>query len=187
MLITDVSAEPPAGKGKNKLKETIGIQQTGQSISYAIGDDGDWQMGVPLPVPRFTDNENGTVTDNLTGFIWLKDANCFGEKDWYDALSDCNNLAEGQCGLTDGSIPGDWRMPNVREMLSLIDYGYYDPALTPNHPFENVPGYPGRYWISTTMANNPYEAMHVPIVNGAVNGMNKLDNVRFVWPVKGGN
>ena len=31
-------------------------------------------------------------------------------------------------------------------MLSIIDYGYFDPALTPDHPFENVPGYPWRYW-----------------------------------------
>jgi len=52
--------------------------KTGQTTSYATGDDGDLQRGIPWPNPRFTDNEDGTVTDNLTGLIWLKDANCFG-------------------------------------------------------------------------------------------------------------
>ena len=54
--------------------------KTGQTVSYALGDDGDLQKGVMWPVPRFTDNGSGTVTDNLTGLIWLKDANCFGSQ-----------------------------------------------------------------------------------------------------------
>ncbi len=44
--------------------------------SHADGDDGDLQTGVVLPEPRFTDNGNGTITDNLTGFLWTKDAGC---------------------------------------------------------------------------------------------------------------
>ena len=47
------------------------------------------------PNPRFTDNSDGTVTDNLTGLIWLKDANCFGDRTWISALSDANGLASG--------------------------------------------------------------------------------------------
>jgi hypothetical protein len=54
------------------------VPQTGQTASYAAGDDGDIQAGVPWPVPRFTDNGNGTVRDNLTGLIWLKNASCLG-------------------------------------------------------------------------------------------------------------
>jgi hypothetical protein len=54
--------------------------KTGQTASYATGDDGNLQKGVTLPSPRFTcnpsedctpGNNNGTVTDNLTGLIWL--------------------------------------------------------------------------------------------------------------------
>jgi hypothetical protein len=158
----------------------IPVTKTGQTISYVTGDDGDLEKGADLPDPRFTDNGNGTVTDNLTGLMWTKDAQQIaGEMDWYDAIDACNNLVFAGWE--------DWRLPNVREMLSLIDYGYYNPALTPGHPFINVPQYPGRYWVSTTMANNSLEAMHVPIVNGAVNGMNKINNIRFVWPVRGGS
>ena len=58
------------------------VPKTGQTTSYTTGDDGDLEMGVPWPSPRFTDKGDGTVTDNLTGLIWLKDANCFGGRTW---------------------------------------------------------------------------------------------------------
>ena len=83
------------------------VEQTGQTTSYATGDDGDHEKGVEWQNPRFTDNGDGTVTDNLTGLIWLKDANCFGTRTWNNALSDSNGLASGSCGLTDGSNAGD--------------------------------------------------------------------------------
>ncbi len=76
------------------------------------GDDGDLGKGIAWPRPRFTDNGNGTVTDNLTGLIWLKNANCFGLRAWNDAVSDCNGLNSGECGLSDDSNAGDWRLPN---------------------------------------------------------------------------
>jgi hypothetical protein len=64
--------------------------------------------------PRLTDNGNGTVTDNLTGLTWLKNANCFGPSSWFDAVAFCKALKNGQCGLADGSNPGDWRLPNIK-------------------------------------------------------------------------
>ncbi|MBF0551597.1 MAG: TIR domain-containing protein [Deltaproteobacteria bacterium] len=48
---------------------------------------------------RFTDNGNGTVTDQKTGLIWLKNANCFGRRTWDDAVTACQNLADGQYEL----------------------------------------------------------------------------------------
>jgi hypothetical protein len=43
------------------------VFKTGQTTSYRSGDDGDLEKGVTWPNPRFTDNSDGTVTDNLTG------------------------------------------------------------------------------------------------------------------------
>ena len=60
------------------------------------GQDGLFQHGFTVD-PRFTDNRDGTVTDNLTGLIWLQDANCFGVLRWIDALLDTNHLADGSC------------------------------------------------------------------------------------------
>jgi hypothetical protein len=49
------------------------------------GQDGDYQAGTPLPSPRFAVNGDGTVTDNLTGLIWLQNANCFLSRTWAQA------------------------------------------------------------------------------------------------------
>ena len=67
----------PAMKGKYAP-----VPKTGQTISYGTRDDGDLQKGVAWPTPRFTDNNNGTVTDKLTGLIWMKNANAFGVRTW---------------------------------------------------------------------------------------------------------
>ena len=126
-----------------KKKNYAPVEKTGQTTSYRTHDDGDLQEGVAWPTPRFTDNNNGTVTDNLTGLIWLKNANCPNStKTWnnavdyaaalYDGCTDCGG-DNNDCGLSDGSVAGGWRLPNVKELQSLIHYGVYNPAL-PNTP-----------------------------------------------------
>ncbi|MEJ2240301.1 MAG: hypothetical protein P8X82_18580, partial [Gemmatimonadales bacterium] len=61
---------------------------SGSAISCAgTGQDGEYQTGVTVD-PRFADNGDGTVTDNLTGLIWLQNADCFWIRNWTDALSD---------------------------------------------------------------------------------------------------
>ena len=52
---------------------------------------------------------DGTVIDNQTGLIWLKNSNCFGELTWKRAKQRASNLAHGQCELQDGSKPGMWQ------------------------------------------------------------------------------
>ena len=160
------------------------VPKTGQITSYGARDDGALQRGVAWPVPRFTDNLDGTVTDNLTGLIWLKDANCFGLKVWAKALSDANTLNSGECGLTDGSVEGDWRLPNVREMQSLVDYGHYDPILPSGHPFTGVQTNDAS-WTSTTSAYFASGAWAVDMYSGLVGGNLKSD-ADYVWPVRGG-
>ncbi len=161
------------------------VPKTGQETSYATGDDGDLEKGVAWPTPRFTDNGDGTVTDNLTGLIWLKDANCPNEtKTWADALTYCNGLASGSCGLTDGSVAGDWRLPNVKELPSLTDFGSSLPALPSGHPFTGVQAY--YYWSSSTYVVDTSHAWNMSMGDGTVRGYNK-SNVYYVWPVRGGN
>ena len=163
-------------------QDSSSVPQTGQTQSYALGDDGDLQKGVQWPDPRFTDNGDGTVTDNLTKLIWLKNADCFGEKNWNDALDVSNNLADGQCGLSDGSIPDDWRLSNVRELLSLIDYGNLSPPLPSGHPFVDVQS--GYYWSSTSSVFNSFTAWFVSTLSGYVSTLDKSDYNAYVWPVR---
>jgi hypothetical protein len=181
------------GKGKVEEPEQCyaGVPKTGQTTSYATGDDGDLQKGVVCPEPpepRFTDNGDGTVTDNCTGLVWLKDANCFGLRAWVNALSDANGLASDACGLSDGSSPGDWHLPNIREIRSLIDYSQYAPALPSGHPFTGVQTtWPNVfYWSSTTAPESASTAWIVAWTNGYMDGGSKAASY-YVWPVRGGN
>ena len=65
---------------------------------------------------RFVDCGNGTVTDTQTGLIWLKDASCLGSESFNTANRLAADLGQGThaaCNLTDGSIPGEWRLPSL--------------------------------------------------------------------------
>jgi hypothetical protein len=149
------------------------------------GDDSEIRAGVRWPSPRFSDNGNGTVTDNLTGLIWLKNSNCFGTRTWAQALADANGLASGQCSLTDGSTAGHWRLPNVRELLSLIDYDHSAPAFPPGSPFTGLQA-SVRYWSSTRVTNNDLNAWDIDFDIGTVNRQQAKTLTYYVWPVSGG-
>jgi hypothetical protein len=167
------------------------VEKTGQTTSYATGDDGDLERGVAWPNPRFTNNGDGTVTDNLTGLIWLQDANCFGLKNWDNTLSACNGLANGQCGLTDGSNAGDWKLPNRKELFSLIHDDYTTPAVpdtegigqwSEGDPFINVLS--SFYWSSTSHGFASY-AWSLSMLDGFMDALDKSNN-SYIWPVRGG-
>ena len=177
------------------MKNYAPVPQTGQTESYYPGDDGYLEKGIDSPQPRFTDNANGTVTDNLTGLIWLKDPNRLGKWTWSGALDVCNGLGDDDVNLTDGSFSGDWRLPNIRELQSLIHYGFNDPAL-PNtngtgkwsegDPFIGVQcnvTYCGYYWSSTT-ATGSGDAFYMYLGGGFVGGLSKNHYGYFVWPVR---
>src|SRR5581483_6855490 len=104
--------------------------------------------GIAWPTQRYTDNGDGTVTDALTGLVWLKDAGCLPAAVWSAALSEVNQLASGTCGLTDSSKAGQWRMPNLNELESMVDVSASNPALAPGNPFQNVSN--ATYWSSTS-------------------------------------
>jgi len=159
------------------------VAVTGQTIFYATGGDGDLQKGVGWPDPRFTDNNNGTVTDNLTGLTWLKNANCFGRLPWAYALNVASGLASGQCSLTDNSTVGSWRLPNINELKSLLDSGQDYPALPVNHEFINVVS--NNYWSSTTISGLTDYAWKVVMSQGIIQRDHKT-NYLWVWPVRGG-
>jgi hypothetical protein len=159
------------------------VPKTGQTATYGTRDDGTLQKGVASPTPRFTDNNNGTVTDHLTRLIWMKDASALGMMNWAGALNAANTLASGSAGLTDGSQAGNWRLPNVRELQSLADYSKVSPALPENHPFTGVMS--TYYWTSTTYAYNTDGAWTIGYADGYVSAYYKTESY-YVWCVRGG-
>lgn len=164
------------------------VPKTGQTTSYDTGDDGDIKRGVSWPNPRFTDNGNDTVTDNLTSLMWTRDAKAPGPvvcapgvtKTWQNALNyvACLNT-NSYLGYT------DWRLPNINELESLIDVERADPALPSGNPFSNAQNF--IYWSSTTSAGvlNAINAWAVIMSNGLV-GPSSKTLTYYVWPVRAG-
>ena len=150
--------------GDAPVEKTVNIP-----AGYASGDDGALEPGVPWPDPRLTDNQDETVTDNVTGLVWLTKANCIatnypgfdnegtagdGLVTWLTALDFVAgfNAASYDCGDTSngGGNQVDWRLPNEKELYSLIDFSRYSPALPDSSLFLDLQS--NWYWTSTTVA-----------------------------------
>jgi hypothetical protein len=157
-------------------------------------------VGLLLPVlsnageeGRFTDLGDGTVRDNQTGLVWLKNANCFRWKSFDKAMELAADLASGQCGLEDGSIAGDWRLPSVWEWQDLFVKKYRNPALSntegtgkwkPGDPFDNVQNL--YYWTGTAFADPTGRLDNVYCVYlyyGVVHSKERALGL-YVWPVR---
>ena len=109
---------------------------------------------------NFIDNGEGTISDIATGLMWQKSDDGTGY-DWEEAL----NLAENM----ELASYSDWRLPNVKELQSIVDYTRSpqttnSPAIDPifetteiNDPDGNSGQYPF-FWTSTTHLDgaNPY-------------------------------
>jgi Protein of unknown function (DUF1566) len=187
------------------------VPRTGQTICYnaaggviscdGTGQDGTTLKGVAWPSPRFTNNNNGTVTDNLTGLIWLLKANVLGTTSagagavsWAAALTYVvelntsgmmNSFSAGDTSNTGNTHQTDWRLPNLRELQSLIDYSKYNPALPAPRPFTGIQPYDS-YWSSTTAEGSPGSAWSLSMSYGLISYDGKAGGTGSVWPVRGG-
>jgi hypothetical protein len=136
--------------------------------------------------------DDGTVTDKKTGLMWTQNANFFNASmTWTDAFTNVKNINNLPLGCTSSAEVDcytDWRVPNIKELQSLIDYGHTSPAMPEKYEDaftqDSVKNY--YYWSSTTNLNNPYSsAWAVYMVTGLVTGQSK-SNPCYVWPVRGG-
>ena len=174
----------------------FGLPQTGQTKCYDVagvnincagtGQDGELKSGIAWPNPRFTDNNNGTITDNLTGLIWIKNTHGFGQMAWTTALRITAELADGGFGLTDGSKPGQWRLPSIVELNSLIDRSLDNLVLPVDSAFTiseiNADNF--GFWSSTTsLRHTRYGyAKFVGRIGWTFSG--QMAESHYVWPVR---
>ncbi|MCO6411936.1 MAG: DUF1566 domain-containing protein [Thiogranum sp.] len=151
---------------------------SGREIDCAGSDqDGEFRRGVRWPTPRF-ETDGQTVTDRLTGLGWCRNANLAEfPLMWQEALDYVAQMNRDQAfGYS------DWRLPNRRELRSLISHRTSRPALPEGHPFTNL--FQGWYWSSTTAAISPAHAWYVDMAGGRMFYGGK-DQSFLVWPVRG--
>ncbi len=166
---------------------TAKVWQTGQTTSYDGAspprDDGQFQMGEPWPAPRFTDNGNGTVTDNLTNLVWLRDAGYFSASEWEAALAlmaDFRTNPQNHNPQDYAAGQQEWRLPNRTELFSLLDHENHSPPLQQGHPFVNVPS--ASVTTGTTVKGNKTQAWGVSFLTGGVVRLGKTFS-QNIWPV----
>jgi len=142
--------------------------------------------------PRFTDMGNGTIRDNKTGLIWLKNANCFVYQPWQESMDAAALLENGDCGLTDGSAAGDWRLPTMDEVEVFISPIYDLPALVNTMgdlQWKEGDAFTGvkttQYWSSTEYDSN--SAYVAELAYGSLYYHCLKDTNRLVWPVRSGD
>jgi len=141
------------------------------------GQDAEFKRGIPWPQPRFT-QQGKTVLDNLTGLVWTQNANLTEfPLTWKESLDFINRM---NCEET--YRYSDWRLPNRRELRSLMSHQTRKPALSEGHPFSNV--FLGWYWTSTSAAINPAYAWYIHL-EGARMFYGFKEQLYLVWPVCG--
>ncbi len=142
------------------------------------GQDAEFLTGIDWSAERFAITDDHLVLDRATGLTWTRNS-CPSEfpLSWQEGLDFVEQMnMDARYGRN------DWRMPNRREMRSLIDHSSKKPALTKGHPFENI--FLGWFWTSTTAAIAPRYAWYVHLEGGRMFYGNK-DGYYWLWPVCG--
>jgi hypothetical protein len=137
----------------------------------------------------------------VTGLIWLKLANCLGANGYGAAVSAVGALADGQCGLTDGSSPGDWRLPTKTEwqetVATAVAMQCFTPSLTNTSgtkcygslpvtvPFIAVPTNCSHF-SGTANELVPSWFWGICLSNGSIFFSGDKNTFNHIWPVRGG-
>lgn len=138
----------------------------GGRVTYGYGSKGTVSFytrcvrGTSWGQNNYVDNGDGTVTDTMSNLVWQKDDDGVA-RNWQSALAYCENLS-----LAGSS---DWRLPDVKELSSLVtiipsDETYYAPAISATY----FPTAKSDYWSSTTIKYSTEYAWYVRFSSGGV-------------------
>lgn len=118
--------------------------QSPQKLFYRCVRGREWGQS------RLEDNRDGSVTDHTSGLMWQQQDDG-RTRHWEEALAYCADL----------SLAGyrDWRLPNAKELQSVVDYRYHDPAIDP--AYFRQQDRDGWFWSSTSHGENPRQAIYV--------------------------
>jgi hypothetical protein len=154
-------------------------------LCAGTGQDAETQPGL---VRSWTDNGDGTVTDDHTGLMWekLSDDGSIHDKDnaytWTNAVA--TKIAALNSALFAG--PDDWRLPTITELQTLTDFGRTNPAINPTFTLGCAPGCNGvacsctrnaTHWSSTSYESGPVAAWCVQFSTGGIGGFTKTNTL----------
>ncbi len=131
--------------------------------------------------PSYTDNGDGTVTDNVTGLVWTQELSD-GSMPWSDAAGYCESLALGSST--------DWRLPNIKELWSIRDFSTGWPWVDTDYFHlvgDGSQGAQQHSWSSNYYLVDTEEAAKnvAFVVNDWTGHIKALDGNRFVRCVSG--
>ncbi|HOO78083.1 MAG TPA: DUF1566 domain-containing protein [bacterium] len=169
----------PGTAGTSGGEETL--LWTGQTESFRTGDDGYYRKGARFSYQTLDPAGNGEIVtvDLVTGLMWAADG--YGKGCGYGNETPWNSAIDWAQDLTFAGY-SDWRLPNRRELESLIDIGRYSPAIDPVFfPHTRTDG----YWTGSTPQIYTYNAWGVVFHGGYLLQHDKTEN-GYVRAVRGG-
>ncbi len=118
-----------------------------------------------------------TVIDSQTGLMWTKNASLFDfPMSWGEALDAVKEV--NKSGLYGYK---NWKIPNRKELFSLISHNTINPSLPIGHPFTSI--FAGYYWTSSTCVRLPDQAWYIHLGGARVFKGMKYGSY-LVWPVR---
>lgn len=158
------------GIGNHLKTETVSAGGARKIHVRAVRD-----VTVPVSIPNhFTDNGDGSISDNITGLIWQK-ITSGSPITWEQALSDAENLS--LAGVS------DWRLPNIKELQSLNDESKVNPSV--NATYFSSLGVK-KYWSSTSLPNQTTKAWYWDTQFG-ITTYDLKTATNYIICVRGGN
>ena len=147
--------------GQSVTKSIRLLPDTGQTTSYTatFGEDNDYTINAP----SYTDNSNGTITDNVTGLMWQQVDG--GEMTIENAPNYCSSLTLG--GHT------DWRLPTPIESFSILNLQRNNPAMNTTY----FPSSGADYWWTNSFQANDNTKVWCTNAGGGIGNKPKSETI----------
>lgn len=155
-----ISGDAPIDPGRFYLRFYLPV--TGQQFQLHPGDDGDYRAGSDFDFQTEAIMGDVVVVHKTTGLMWAAEGDgqgCnWGEyTDWEAALDYCSDLYFAGYD--------DWRLPNAKELESIVDFGFNNPAIRDVYFPETVSI---EYWTSTSLNLDDTQAWTVHFSTGVL-------------------
>jgi len=178
---------------------------TGNNIKIGVnlfGVVGNLEGGCSLSTVSYTDNGDGTVTDNVTGLMWEKLSDDSSIHDWNNLAyiwADASAVKVATLNTMNAGVGfanhTDWRVPNIKELQTLVNFGTSAPATHSAFNSACVPGCTvttcsctrsSIYWSSSTYQPAPSYAWRTDFNDGLTDSYDTTGG-GYVRAVRGGS